>query len=459
MLKKIGAALCIIGLLAMLAIPYYKKNNQVDNEKMQEEIIENVQINLFTFDPNSISRIEIKDEKALILHKQDERWSDIEHEKLNYDNQVIENFIRTVNALETTEVIYNSIDPNKYGIDDTSRIITLYDEANNNYTLRVGSQTLDKMGRYLGTHLDEKLYVVKSEAAASLLQTRDALIEKKIYMPWQVDPQDIKILKKNEPAIHIQKNPKVGYVDHEKWLLEGFFKQSHELDTETTEGIIGQILAFEKDQFVGSKENLEAYGLDDPQLTITINNEWTMAFGAKENEWVYFMTADDPYVYKMLEEKLSVVNHIKPIALIRKQVYIPDLSQLSQITITNPGRTLVLDLKKETTENEAMHLTGVIEGIALDNDKTGELIELIQNGVSIEAVLQNPDIEKRQERKAEITIRYLFETEEAKLIELIPYDNQFYILRLDGMIEFAVGKQPVMNMLNILYETLKTSQQ
>ncbi len=437
MRNKIGLVLCMIGLLGIIAIPYYIKTNQINEENIQQEIVENTQINLYQFDQNNISRIEIKDERALILQKQDERWVDSEYADLDYQKLAVEEIINTISSLESTQVIYEVLDQKKYGIDDTARIITLYDADNNNYTLRLGNATLDKSGVYLGTHLDETLYVVKSQVVQTLFQTRDDLIEKQVERPLEDNWQDIQVIKKNEPIIHIQKSQQAGYKDYETWVLEGFFKQTHELHTEDTQDIINQILKFEKDKFVGKKENLVQYGLDDPQLTLILNNKWTIKFGIKENEWVYFMTSDDPYIYKMLEEKIDVMRHIKPITLIRKQVYIPDYSKLNQVVLSHPEGTLVLEYKKEV----------------------GPLIKLIQDNICIEAVLQNPEIEERQERKAEIIISYHFEEGDAKTIELIPYDNQFYILRSEGIIEFAVGKQQVMSMLNTLNETIKTSSQ
>ena len=81
---------------------------------------------------------------------------------------------------------------------------------------------------------------------------------------------------------------------------------------------------------------------------------------------------------------------------------------------------------------------------------TEELLKLIGESVSIETALQNPEIEQKQDRKSEINISYSLEDHTTQTIELIPYDTHFYILRVNHMIEFAVKKEPVMNMFSKL---------
>jgi len=66
------------------------------------------------------------------------------------------------------------------------------------------------------------------------------------------------------------------------WILEDFFKSTHEIHTETIDAMLNQIIAFQKDKFVGSKTTLEQYGLDKPSMVIAINNNWTIKFGKKE---------------------------------------------------------------------------------------------------------------------------------------------------------------------------------
>ena len=83
------------------------------------------------------------------------------------------------------------------------------------------------------------------------------------------------------------------------------------------------------------------------------------------------------------------------------------------------------------------------------------MLNLIQESVYIETVLQNPQIEQKTERKAEISIVYYMKDGSQKLIELIPYDTNYYILRIDGNIEFAANKEKVTMLFSELGKIIK----
>jgi hypothetical protein len=459
MQKKMGIVLFIIMLLGIVAIPYYMRNNQISDEKPEEAIAEESQVRIFALDQSILSRIEIKDESVFTFEKREDKWIEPEFNTLAYDKEAIENIIQSISSLESIQVIHNAPGQSQYGIDDHSRMITLYDSSNNHYTLKLGSYTADKKGLYVVTDLNDTVYIVSSEMARPLFSQKEDLIEKQMAIPKAADIQSLDISKKDEPVIHIQRNNKVGYKDYETWVLEEFYKSTHEIHTETVDALLNKIGAFQKEKFVGNKTELEKYGLDEPYMVMALNKKWTIKFGKKENEFIYFMYSEEPYVYKMLEENIKELTAIKPIALIRKQVYIPELTTVNQIELSNPEQTLVLNINKVLTQQGENGLTSSIEEMSFDEMQTKQFIELIQDNICIEAELQNPEIEEKQERKAEISIRYRYEDGSEKLIELIPYDNHFYILRHDGTIEFAVGKEKVMNMFNMLHEMTKKNEQ
>jgi len=447
MQKKIGIVLFIIMLLGIVAIPYYIKNNETNNEinkeEVKEEVVEDSQIPIFNLDESTLSRLEIKDERALIFEKRDGQWIEPEESTLAYNKEAIQKIITSISSLESIQIIRNVSGQSKYGIDETARIITLYDEANNHYTLRIGSATADEKGLYIATDADETIYIINSKLAEPLFGEKEDLVEKQMLIPEIATIESFDINIKNEPALHIRKNDKEGYKDYQTWILEDFFKSTHEIHTETIDAMLNQIIAFQKDKFVGSKTTLEQYGLDKPSMVITLNNKWTIKFGKKEDEFIYFMYSKEPYVYKMLEENIKDLMDIKPIALIRKQVYIPDAAKLSQIKLTNPVQTLVFDLSPGKN--------------SFDPAQTEQILQLIEDSVCIEAKLQNPEIEQKQERKAEASILYTYKDNSTKMIELIPYDSSFYILRFENTIEFAVGKEKIMSMFNNVDEMVKAN--
>ena len=69
--------------------------------------------------------------------------------------------------------------------------------------------------------------------------------------------------------------------------------------------------------------------------------------------------------------------------------------------------------------------------------------------------MQNPKIEQKEERKAEATIEYSLKEGSSIQIELIPYDINYYILRYNGHVEFAVNKDKVTKLFTQLDHFVK----
>lgn len=454
--KKIGIVITALLLLCIVAVPWHIRDMRIKEEKTKQEITEVYQVNLMKLNKDIVTRVEIKDKNLLVLKKQEGAWKDSEFEALPYHQEAVQNMISAVCSLQSTQVIRNVQDEKKYGISEDSRMITLYDETNNAYSIRLGSLTADKNSLYIAAGAEKTVYIADGSKSELLFQTRDDFIEKQLIMPQKDTVDLIEIGKKDERKLRMIKNPIGGHGAYDTWSLENFYKTPHTVSTEMTESLINQMMGFEKTGVVGEKTgDLAPYGLDRPEFFINLNNSWVIKFGKKENGLVYFIYSKEPYVYRIPEEKLKGLFDIKPIAVIRKEVYIPDFTRLQNVTLSDPAQNIVLDLKEQKEGVGAPLLTSTVGEIQFNTEKTKALLQLIIENICIEAELQNPEIEEKQERKAEITIAYHFKDGTDKVIELLPYDNNFYILRFEGNIEFAVGKEKIMGMLSKFHEESK----
>ena len=95
--------------------------------------------------------------------------------------------------------------------------------------------------------------------------------------------------------------------------------------------------------------------------------------------------------------------------------------------------------------------------IPLTAEEAKEWLDKIEASVCIESPLQNPNIEQKQERKAEAVMVYVLNDGSKMQIEFIPYDINYYILRYNGVIEFAVNKEKVTKLFNELTHFTKQS--
>ena len=95
-------------------------------------------------------------------------------------------------------------------------------------------------------------------------------------------------------------------------------------------------------------------------------------------------------------------------------------------------------------------IVATLNEIGLNANEAQAWLDKIEESLCIQAPLQNPNIEQKEERKAEATITYLLKNGSICEIELIPYDINYYILRYNGKIEFAVNKEKVIKVFNEL---------
>lgn len=441
-----GIVLLSIVIIGIIGISYYTKQLGEIEATSKALLIEEVETNISKLGEKNISRIEIKDENVLSLEKRDHEWINGEEPELKYDSELINSLVKYIKTWKSISVLRHVEDYSAYGITEASRMITLYDEENNSETFRIGTTNGDQTQFYVSSDEEEVLYSVDAEMSKIVLIEPEALVDITLELPKKEAITSIEITMKEDRPIRLIKD--------KVWSLMDYYNAPHEVLPEAIEEILGQTQLLAKDGFVGQMTDTTTYGLDKPSLIIKLNEAHRLSFGNKENGFVYFRYNDEKYIYKMDEQRIKGLENIKPIDIICKEVYKADLEQIEKIEMTNPQASFTLTMDQKET---GVAITSHLENVALDEGKTQEVIKLIEDSVSIAALLQNPQIEQKEERKAEITIVYTMKDNSTKNIELIPYDIEFYVLRFNGEVEFAVSKEKVIELFSSLDQILKAN--
>lgn len=441
----------------------------------------------------TIERIEFKRDELTTLQKEQDKWQNVKYSNLSYNQEAISSWVNQLLSAETVGVVKNVEVEADYGISETSPMITVFDDKGKSETYRIGNELINEDKMYVKKEEEDYLYIMPMQEENIFYVDARRWVEVK----QKLQISDVKSLK------FLDSNGKSYTVSNQKetWYLDGYYEMPCVIKQEAIETWFNAIKQMQLSQYIGTDVDLTVYGLDVPTYTMTINDQLTLLFGKQANNWVYVQIKGEPDVYAMDLAVYQSIVEKNYFQMIDKKVLHFALEEVDSILMTNPQNTfefknhLEAEQKEEqkvekapeevTTVNKAEE----VEGIAGDqevkeqidseeestekptddkqlapvtlNEKPLSLIEgkewlnTIQESLEIVAELKNPEIEQKEERKAESQIICHLKTGEEIKIELIAYDINYYIMRYNNNIQFAVNKEKVIKLFTQLSAFLK----
>lgn len=433
-------------------------------------------------DLTSINRIEFKDDRLVTLEKQKDVWKNIEHSHLQYDNQAINEWVQALMSSETVAIIKNVENESTYGITENSKILTVYDSENNYETYYIGSVMNAEDKIYIKKDGEANLYVIPFETT-SLFNVEP---ETFVVCEDQLVIDDVKkvVFTENDKTYSIQENDGI-------WYLVDYYEMPCVIKQEAITQWIDRLKEMKLTSYVDTTSDLADYGLEQVDHTMTINDNLSLQFGAQGEKRVYVAFPNENDVYTIDKSIYKDIVETNFFDCIDKRVLHYKLDDIRSIEMINPQMSysfIVNDVQEEQSDSEALTEEASIKETAqvvandptneeqVANEKTtdgSELVETeeakvvlcdkalnsieaeewlnkIQDSLQIEAQLQNPNIEQKEERKAECQMIYHLANGETVEIDFIPYDINYYILRYNGTIEFAVKKEKVTELFTSL---------
>lgn len=448
--KKMGLVLLVGIILGGAGMIYYNAQGKMTMGQATEQ--EEVKQKLCTLEGNVV-RIEIKNNEMTVLQKEHQNWINPEHMNLTYNWQLVHEWLTTIRNIQSKEAIYKVEDEVQYGIDDEAVMITLYDEMNRSQTFKIGKVSDNKQSLYIMTDRMQGVYVVDYTEGQPFLADPNAFVIGDLKVPERSDIEEIRVTRHEEATYSLQKSQALGISE---WFLGDYYKGQYLVKEEAVENLLSAIDEMKIESFAGVMTDEKDYGLSNPQFILNLNSEWQLSFGKTEGDKVYVRIDDQPVVYTMKKECLEKLAGYKPFEMLSRELLDLPLSSLKQIVLENPQDTYQLLVSQNGQEGQvANEMVSELDGIALSKEETAEILSTIGSSIRIEAALQNPEIEQKEERKAEITITCTLQNGQEEKIELIPYDINYYILRENGITEFAVNKDKVMKLFNSLSQIKK----
>lgn len=444
MKKQMGIVLLLIIILGGAGMIYNNAQSKMTMGQANRQEV--VRQKLCTLEGNVV-RIEIKDNEMTILEKEYQNWVNPEHIDLTYNWQSVHDWLTAIRNVQSKEAVYKVEDEAQYGIDDKAVMITLYDEMNRSQTFKIGKVSENKETLYIATDRMEGIYVVPYDEGQQFLRDPNTFVIGDLKVPEIEDIETITVTRNEDDIYSLEKSRELGI---SKWSLMDYYKGNHFVQAEVMEELLKIIEEMKIESFAGAITEEVDYGLSNPQLILNLNKDWKLSFGKVEDDQVYVRMNDQSVVYTMKKDVLEKLISYKPFDMISRQILDLPLLTLKQIVLENPQGTYNLVLEDGQEGQVANEIASELDGLVLNKEETMELISTISSSIWIEAALQNPEIEQKEERKAEIIITCTLQNNQEEKIELIPYDINYYILRENGITEFAVNKDKVTKLFNTL---------
>lgn len=473
------AAILVVGVASFVI--YQKYMEELSTIRVQEHIEKVCKL-------DEITRVEYQTSDQIVLEKQNGVWMNANLGKLKYDQVKMQEWISILQNAETKEIVKHVQDKSAYGIGEQSPTITLYNAKGETQILQIGDIIDAEDSLYVQSDHENVLYVLSYEKEKELLTRPNdfvdcsSVLEKSEIQSIRIDNHQTKEVKLTKEA--------------DTWRLRDYYKVPGYMNDKTVKEIIEPIEGLTLERYVGTYEDLSDYGLSEPHLTLNINEIEKIAFGSHSGDEIYVSINDGKDVYTVDKKLYAALSGFKPFDYMDKQVVHLTSDQIQGVTLENPQGTYTLDFSMTpeeeqtttteadeavTSKNETMMNHSVkddekasdvteqnimadgqpfvarLNEVPLTAEEAKEWLDKIEASVSIESPLQNPNIEQKQERKAEAVMVYVLNDGSKMQIEFIPYDINYYILRYNGVIEFAVNKEKVTKLFNELTHFTKQS--
>lgn len=454
------AAVLVLACIATVAITQY--------EQEQEQIRNTDAVILQLPSENVVALSWVYAEgEGLSFHKTDDGWNYEEDTAFPVSETKVLNILRNFENYRAAFVIENVTDYAQYGLDEPEATVRLA-TAERSYSIKLGGFSTMDQQRYIDIG-DGKVYLVAEDPMdyinanlSSMILHDDTPGFEKVVDITFAGSENYTIVRTDESTHTYSPDEDIYFVD-----CDG---QTVPLDTDAVRSFLNTITALDLLTYVtynATAEELAAYGLDDPMLSVTVNYTYTndndqtvadtcvihisenpeeraAADAAAEGETAsavtkYVRIGDSQIVYTMDDTDFAVLQAASFDDLRHKELFWGDFETVKQIDITLEGQAHSLVSKLEG-EEDAQELVWYYGDTKLD-------IGNMQS--ALEALAVDSFTGERPDKAEEIGVTLHLDNESFPTVELClyRYDGAMCLAVTDGDSVGFVSRSSVMDLV------------
>lgn len=461
-MKRAKRIYVLLGVLAVVCVVAFA----VVHYQEEQERIANTDEVILELDTDAVESLSWSyDDQSLAFHK-DENWIYDDDEAFPVDEEKINALLEQFQAFGASFIIEDVTDYGQYGLDDPACTIDIA-TADTSYEIQLGDFSTMDSQRYVSIG-DGNVYLVQNDPMDSFEITIRDLIDND-ETPDFDQVSSIQFSGEDSyEAVWQEENTYTACADDHYFVQEG--DAWLPLDTSRVESYLSAISSLDPEDYVtytAGEEDLDAFGLDDPELTVTVQYTAEDEDGNQTAETFTISVSRDPAERKSAAAETEEADTEETEEDITAYVRIDDSKIVYQIAGTSYEKLMAAgydDLRhREVFAADFDDVTGLeitLEGSTyqITSEGTGdnktfsygeEELEIGDLQSALESLTAASFTEESPDQKEEISLTVTLDNENVQeiQIQLYRYDGEQCLAVVDGEPVSLVPRSSVVDLI------------
>lgn len=463
--KRLGILLGVLVLICSVTLGVSRYEQRKEEIKNSDEVI----LELAADDVTALSWE--YDKTKLAFHK-NEGWKYDDDEAFPVSEEKMDELLGLFESFGVSFIIENVEDYAQYGLDEPTCSIHIETEEET-YEIELGDYSTMDERRYLSIG-DGNVYLVSTDPMESYeIELKDMILHDETPDINQAD--EITFAGKENYGITYQEESDAAYNEDDVYFAGSNEDGYLPLDTDTVESYLSAIGSLGLTNYVSynaTEEELETYGLDDPELTVTLQytasikdmesdsstgeeaKEESKTFAlhvsrsaeekAKEEEEenvsdesvpAYVQIGDSQIIYEITQTEYESLMAVSYDELRHQKIFWADFDKVTQVEISLEGKNYTLTSKEE--ENTTTWFYGE-DAVTIDG---------FQTALASLTATEFIEDEIRDKEEISLTLYLNDENYESVHIGLYRQDGESCMAVIDGKPTAFVARNKVVNLV------------
>ncbi len=447
--KKMILLLCVLAVVCITTVV-------MTNFDPEQEQIESTNEVILSVTGGSVTKLSWDGEETALAFSRDEKnvWRYDEDETYPVDQDGISTLLAEFEAMTASFVIDEVDDYSQYGLDDPLCTIA-FSADDQDYTVKLGTYSEIDGLRYVSIG-DGKVYLVSQDPMTAFgVVLSDLFLHD--TMPEIGTVTKISFAGMSKKTIVYKEEGGESYNAEDVWFMDNL-----PLNTSKVESYLSTVSGLSLTSCVShnaSGEDLADYGLDSPDLSITVSYTTEESDGTKihrtvnlyvseASEQYYARLEDSELIYEITESKFNSLTAVGYNDLRHTTVFTADFETVTAMDITLEGTTY--NLTKHEVQVETENEDGEVETETQILWKNGEeeiSVSYIQS--TLEALAAGSFTGDEPAGREEIRILLYMENDYSDTMEIVLYrqDGSYCLCQVNGESTCLISRSSVVSFI------------
>lgn len=353
-----------------------------------------------------------------------------------------------------------------YGLDKPQATVTANYKNGTSKVFLVGGENPAGDSYYFMMQGDPRVVTVYTGFGDSFLSSSDALLTKEALTVTKDGLDYVKVLKDGNPVLEMTSKG-TNSVSISSWMIKVPWERA--VDSQQLDTYLTSVTGVTMDSVVdGNPKDLSQYGLDKPAYDVTISgtvnskeltNELLIG-KQKDDTYTYVKFGDSPFVYQASTSSLSFTG-TSAYMLMDKMIILVNIPSVTGVEFAGLSQQGTMDVvqtpekddngqaKKDGNGNPMYDQTFSINGKAIADDVARYYYQICI-GLQTHSLIPEGTVPSSDTQPV-ATLTYHRNADPTLIkIEFLPYNEDFYAVRMNGETDFLIAKENVQTVADSL---------